>query len=265
MRRCQCAATAGCWEPQRSGVAGREGSAQVSRKQQATTRPVQSGSWTAAFGRTQEVAPDNFASRRAGHCACDRLLPGWLPFAAGPRRRGRNCGQRQHRRKLDADTAAIGSKLMGQQHVNAGGEFGRRRGTISERTRAIAGAVAVALPGILRSAGRLTCGPGAPLLIGESALLLDSRVDRIVIVKVLEKIVPSRLPAWRRRQRQRSDARRLALRRLRRPTHLAALRRRGVAGAVATVCLRRRRPSPSPLPPASLPPPLAVLPPPPPP
>src|SRR5258708_26718646 len=203
MRRCRRAATAGCWEPRRSGVAGREESARLSRKQQATTRPAQSGSWTAAFTRTQEVAPDHLAILRAGHCARDRLLAGSLPFAAGSRRWGRNSGERHFRRKLDADKAAIGSSLIGQQHLNAGCEFGRGgSGAISERTRAIAGPVAVALPGILGRAGRLACGSGAPLLIGESALFLDSRVDRIIIVKVLEKIVQSLLPARPRRLRR---------------------------------------------------------------
>src|SRR5262249_59442762 len=108
MRRCRRAATAGCWEPRRSGVAGREESAPGSRKQQATTRPVQSGSWTAAFGGTPEVAPDDLAILRAGCCAHDRLLAGALPFAAGPCRRRRDAGQHGLRRKLYADTAAIG-------------------------------------------------------------------------------------------------------------------------------------------------------------
>src|SRR6266849_2209986 len=133
--------------------------------------PVQSGSWTAALGGTDEVAPDNLAILRAGHCALDRLLPGSLPFAAGRRRRGRNTGPDGLRRKLYADTAAICVGLIGQQHLNAGREFGRRGGgAISERPRAVAGAVAVALPGILGGACRLARGPGPPLLISKCAL-----------------------------------------------------------------------------------------------
>jgi len=129
-----------------------------------------------------EVAPDHLRFLRAGHCAHDRLLPGSLPFAAGPRRRGRNCGQRHLRRKLDADTAAIGGSLIGQQHLERRvrvRSLRRRRPFPSGRVPSPARS-AVSCPASFASADRLACCSGAPLLIGEAALFLDSagRQDR---------------------------------------------------------------------------------------
>src|SRR5579871_235013 len=177
-RRYPPAATAECWGPRKSGAAGRGGSARESQAQQVTARPARSGSSTVASGRTDEVASDHFTALHARYCARDRLLPGSPPFCAAASRRGSDIGQRNLRRKLDADMAAIRGGLVGQQHLGAGRQFCHGVAAISERTYAIASPVAVSLPSIFSRAGRLGGCSGAPLLVREGALLLDPRVHR---------------------------------------------------------------------------------------